>query len=80
MVRTRGATLNCELVNAAYDYAFEVRGVLPLEFDGVIFIDRTQASSRLGLHLRRRDPLAHDLDHPSAEQERALHRPPVRLA
>ena len=34
---------------AAYDYAFEFLGVLPLEFDGVIFIDRTQASSRLGL-------------------------------
>lgn len=29
---------------AAYDYGFELTGVLPLEFDGVVFIDRTEPS------------------------------------
>jgi len=29
---------------AAYDYAFEMRAVMPLEFDGVIFIDQTTPS------------------------------------
>ena len=33
---------------AAYDYGFEILGVLPLEFDGVILIDRTEASRGLG--------------------------------
>jgi erythromycin esterase len=32
---------------AAYDYGFEFDAVLPLEFDGVIFIDRTTASRLL---------------------------------
>lgn len=31
---------------AAYDYGFEFRAVLPLEFDGIVFIDRT-TSARL---------------------------------
>jgi len=29
---------------AAYDYGFELTAVLPLEFDGVVFIDRSEAS------------------------------------
>lgn len=29
---------------AAYDYGFEFKAVLPLEFDGAVFIDRTTAS------------------------------------
>ena len=29
---------------AAYDYGFEISAILPLEFDGVIFVDRTTAS------------------------------------
>lgn len=29
---------------AAYDYAFELEAVAPLEFDGVVFVDRTTAS------------------------------------
>ncbi len=32
---------------AAYDYGFEQRVVLPLEFDGVIFLDHTNASRML---------------------------------
>jgi erythromycin esterase-like protein len=32
---------------AAYDYGFEFRAVLPLEFDGIVFIDRTTASRLL---------------------------------
>lgn len=32
---------------AAYDYGFEFTAVLPLEFDGVVFIDRTTASRLL---------------------------------
>jgi erythromycin esterase len=32
---------------AAYDYGFELRAVLPLEFDGVVFIDHTSASRLL---------------------------------
>ncbi len=32
---------------AAYDYGFELTAVLPLEFDGVIFIDRTTPSRLL---------------------------------
>ncbi|HEX9892397.1 MAG TPA: erythromycin esterase family protein, partial [Gemmatimonadales bacterium] len=32
---------------AAYDYGFELNAVLPLEFDGVIFIDRTTPSRLL---------------------------------
>jgi erythromycin esterase len=31
----------------AYDYGFELTAVLPLEFDGVVFIDRTSASRLL---------------------------------
>jgi erythromycin esterase len=29
---------------AAYDYGFELSAILPLEFDGVVFVDRTTAS------------------------------------
>jgi hypothetical protein len=29
---------------AAYDYGFELSAILPLEFDGVVFVDRTAAS------------------------------------
>jgi erythromycin esterase-like protein len=32
---------------AAYDYGFEFTAVLPLEFDGIVFIDRTAASRLL---------------------------------
>jgi erythromycin esterase len=32
---------------AAYDYGFEFTAVLPLEFDGIVFIDRTTASRLL---------------------------------
>jgi hypothetical protein len=32
---------------AAYDYPFELTAVLPLEFDGVVFIDHSSASCRL---------------------------------
>jgi erythromycin esterase len=32
---------------AAYDYGFEFSAVLPLEFDGIVFIDRTTASRLL---------------------------------
>ena len=32
---------------AAYDYGFELRAVMPLEFDGVVFIDHTTASRML---------------------------------
>lgn len=32
---------------AAYDYGFELNAVLPLEFDGIVFIDRTSASRLL---------------------------------
>ena len=32
---------------AAYDYPFELLAVLPLEFDGVVFIDHSSASRRL---------------------------------
>ena len=32
---------------AAYDYPFELMAVLPLEFDGVVFIDHSSASRRL---------------------------------
>jgi erythromycin esterase-like protein len=32
---------------AAYDYGFELNAVLPIEFDGVIFVDRTTASRLL---------------------------------
>ncbi len=32
---------------AAYDYGFEMRAVMPLEFDGVVFIDVTSASRPL---------------------------------
>jgi erythromycin esterase len=32
---------------AAYDYGFELNAVLPLEFDGVVFIDHTTASRLL---------------------------------
>lgn len=32
---------------AAYDYGFEVRAVLPLDFDGVVFVDVTRASRSL---------------------------------
>jgi erythromycin esterase len=33
---------------AAYDYGFELTAVLPLEFDGVVFIDRSTPSRLLG--------------------------------
>ncbi len=32
---------------AAYDYGFEFSAVLPLEFDGIVFVDRTTASRLL---------------------------------
>lgn len=32
---------------AAYDYGFDLQAVMPLEFDGVVFIDRTTASRML---------------------------------
>jgi erythromycin esterase len=32
---------------AAYDYAFELTAVLPMEFDGIIFVDHTSASRLL---------------------------------
>lgn len=32
---------------ASYDYPFELMAVLPLEFDGVVFIDRSSAARRL---------------------------------
>jgi hypothetical protein len=32
---------------AAYDYGFEQRVVLPLEFDGVVFIDHSSPSRML---------------------------------
>ena len=32
---------------AAYDYGFELSAVLPVEFDGVVFVDRTSASRML---------------------------------
>ena len=32
---------------AAFDYSFDLRAVMPLEFDGVVFIDRTTASRLL---------------------------------
>ncbi len=32
---------------AAYDYGFDLQGIMPLEFDGLIFIDRTTASRML---------------------------------
>jgi erythromycin esterase-like protein len=32
---------------AAYDFAFDLSAVFPLEFDGVVFIDRTTASRLL---------------------------------
>jgi erythromycin esterase-like protein len=32
---------------ASYDYPFELLAVLPLEFDGVVFIDHSSASRRL---------------------------------
>ena len=32
---------------AAYDYGFELTAVLPLEFDGVVFVARTSASRLL---------------------------------
>jgi erythromycin esterase-like protein len=32
---------------AAYDYGFEFTAVLPLEFDGIVFIDQTTASRLL---------------------------------
>jgi erythromycin esterase-like protein len=32
---------------AAYDFAFDLEAVFPLEFDGVIFVDRTTASRLL---------------------------------
>ena len=32
---------------AAYDYGFELTAVLPLEFDGVVFVDRTSGSRML---------------------------------
>jgi erythromycin esterase-like protein len=32
---------------AAYDYGFDLQGVMPLEFDGLIFIERTTASRML---------------------------------
>lgn len=32
---------------AAYDYGFELNAVLPLEFDGVVFVDRTTPSRLL---------------------------------
>ena len=34
---------------AAYDYGFELEAVFPLEFDGVLFVDRSTASRPLGL-------------------------------
>jgi erythromycin esterase len=33
---------------AAYDYGFELEAVFPLEFDGVLFVDRSTASRPLG--------------------------------
>ena len=33
---------------ASYDYSFALLAVLPLEFDGVVFIDHTSASRLLG--------------------------------
>lgn len=33
---------------AAYDYGFELEAVLPLEFDGVLFVDHSSASRPLG--------------------------------
>lgn len=33
---------------AAYDYGFELEAVFPLEFDGVLFVDRSAASRPLG--------------------------------
>ena len=32
---------------AAYDYGFDLRAVMPLEFDAVVFIDRTESSRML---------------------------------
>jgi erythromycin esterase-like protein len=32
---------------AAYDYGFELKAVIPLEFDGVVFIDHTTPSRML---------------------------------
>jgi hypothetical protein len=32
---------------AAYDFAFDLEAVFPLEFDGVVFVDRTTASRLL---------------------------------
>lgn len=32
---------------AAYDYGFDLQGIIPLEFDGVVFIERTAASRML---------------------------------
>ncbi len=32
---------------AAYDYGFEIRAVMPLEFDGVVFVERTSAARPL---------------------------------
>jgi erythromycin esterase-like protein len=32
---------------AAYDYGFEMEALFPLEFDGIIFIDRTTPSTPL---------------------------------
>ena len=32
---------------AAYDYAFEMEALFPLEFDGIIFIDKTTPSTPL---------------------------------
>ncbi|MEP7383886.1 MAG: erythromycin esterase family protein [Gemmatimonadota bacterium] len=32
---------------AAFDYSFDLRAIMPLEFDGVVFIDRTTASQLL---------------------------------
>jgi erythromycin esterase-like protein len=32
---------------AAYDYGFEFTAVLPLEFDGIVFVDHTTASRLL---------------------------------
>jgi hypothetical protein len=29
---------------AAYDFAFDLEAVFPLEFDGVVFVDRSTAS------------------------------------
>ena len=32
---------------AAYDYGFDLQGIMPLEFDGIVFIERTTASRML---------------------------------